>query len=185
MRPDHRGREDPPRARLDFVRPGVTPTPAPPGATVRITWLRKHPELWDARIDAEHRFHGVTGEPLQTDGVVRLTLCIANHYISVWAHVFVHMHADMLLGASSIIENALVIDGADKTIYPKMDPSQCAELSYKLEVDEQSQQLLVRPGSQAAASQRLTHHHGMKIFKTPERMLLKQTGYGSSSFGHG
>ena len=63
---------------------------------VSARWLRKHPELWDARIEAEHRFHGVTGEPLQTDGVVRLTLCIANHYISVWAHVFVHMHADML-----------------------------------------------------------------------------------------
>ena len=27
-------------------------------------WLRRHPELWEARRPSTHRFHGITGEPL-------------------------------------------------------------------------------------------------------------------------
>ena len=57
--------------------------------------------------------------------------------------MFKHMHADMLLGASSIVENALIIDGGDCTIYPKKDPTQTVALTYKLSVDESAQQLSI------------------------------------------
>ena len=137
-------------------------------------WLRKHPELWASRINSEHRFHGVTGEPLQTEGVVRLTVCIANHYISVWAHVFKHMHADMLLGASSIVENALIIDGADCTIYPKKDPTQTVALSYKLSVDEAAQQLSIVADGNVMGWRSLKENHGTRIFSPPRAMLLQQ-----------
>ena len=95
-------------------------------------WLIKHPDLWNRRIQATHRFHGITGEPLQTNGVVALTLNLGGHYINVWAHVFVHMKSDLLLGTSSIFENALVIDGGDCQLYSKRSPKQTVDLSYRL-----------------------------------------------------
>ena len=103
-------------------------------SAVSAKWLRAHPDLWDTRIPSPHRFHGITGENLQTDGVVRLKMKLGSFTFHTWAHVFVHMKSDMLLGMNAIIENALVIDGGDKTLCAKGQQNACVPVDYKLEV---------------------------------------------------
>ena len=134
---------------------------------VSAKWLKRHPQLWDGRITATHRFHGITGEPLHTDGVVRLTLNLAGHLINVWAHVFVDMHVDMLLGASSIIENALVIDGADCTLYPKGLDAHSVPLQYKLTVSDQSGEINLLANGQVCFSQQAKLKSGLLRWQTP------------------
>ena len=101
-------------------------------SAVSARWLRAHPDLWDSRISSHHRFHGITGEPLHVDGVVRLDLQLGGYSFSTWAHVFTSMKSELLLGTNAIIENALVIDGGDCTVYPKKDPSAAVAVTYRL-----------------------------------------------------
>jgi hypothetical protein len=88
-------------------------------------WLRQFPELWNARRAATHKFHGLTGEPLHTDGAVRLSFRMGTHTVSAWFHVFTNMHSPMLLGTNALIENRLVIDGADQQLYAKGVKRRC------------------------------------------------------------
>ena len=101
-------------------------------SAVSARWLRNHPDLWDARIASPHRFHGITGEKLHTDGVVKLRLKLGEYWLETWAHVFLNMRSDMLLGTNALIENALVIDCASRELYPKAHPEQTAQLDYRL-----------------------------------------------------
>ena len=110
---------------------------------ISLRYLRRHPELYETRQRSTHRFHGITGEPLATDGVVRLTLRMGGHHcINVWAHVFTHMHSDMLLGTNAIVENALTIDGGDLKLCIKDTPGSCVPLQYKLDASGSDLRLL-------------------------------------------
>ena len=110
---------------------------------VSLRYLRKHPALYAARRQSTHKFHGITGEPLATDGVVQLTLRMGGqHCINVWAHVFTHMHSDLLLGTNAIVENALTIDGGDLQLCIKNTPDSCVPLRYKLDTSGSDLRLL-------------------------------------------
>ena len=117
-------------------------------------WLRQHPELWNSRQAATHRFHGLTGEPLHSDGAVRLSFRMGQHTVSAWFHVFTNMHSSMLLGTNAIIENRLIIDGADQQLYAKGVPESAVAIDFKLQVDDAAHKLQLLVDGRAEHAQK-------------------------------
>jgi hypothetical protein len=132
-------------------------------------WLRQFPELWNARRAATHKFHGLTGEPLHTDGAVRLSFRMGTHTVSAWFHVFTNMHSPMLLGTNALIENRLVIDGADQQLYAKGVPGSVVPIAYKLQVNEAQHklQLLVDGQPEHAQNLEVSHTKNRRLQLTP------------------
>ena len=117
-------------------------------SAVSARWLRDHPDLWDSRTTSPHRFHGITGEPLHVDGVVRLTLKLGQCYIDTWAHVFTHMKSELLLGTNAIVENSIVIDGDQRgpSLQLKSDPTTKVPICYKLDTEGEMLQVTSTSG---------------------------------------
>ena len=66
---------------------------------------------------ASERFHGASGEPLQVLGWCVITLRMGTREFQTKAFVFKHLAEPMLLGANTLTDEGLVIDGANQAIY--------------------------------------------------------------------
>ena len=138
-------------------------------SAVSSRWLKSHPQLWDSRTSSPHRFHGITGERLHTDGVVRLRLKLGEYWMETWAHVFTGMKSDMLLGTNALVENSLMLDCADCTLYPKAHPSQVVPVDYRLVAS--NGMLHVSSGDARLQSTQMSQHTRSLFNKVPRAKI--------------
>ena len=66
----------------------------------------------------DFRFHGASGEQLQCQGWVTISLRVGDEPFSTRAYVFDNLSEALLLGSNTIVSQGLVVDGCNMALYP-------------------------------------------------------------------